>query len=477
MLSDFECESLICQSERSAAEPKTEASLAFKSDAFLSGKKVRGSSTSFCCGKTPIRMTKGKNEPQSTSAVVPLFLVFLFGFALVARGQESPPPEPTSPPPARSVRVSFLPPPLDGTISLGIYDAKGNLVRVLHREADIKQFKIGADALSTTWNGQDDKGENVPAGKYSAHGFVVGDLKVKGVGFFFNDWTTENSPRISRIWSIGMRDDKLLLSVEVAALGTGHVLYDVSQKTLEFADYRAPESTPSATPSETGAASVDPVMKVSGRNATRWVVDRTAKGATTTEVRQFSPSGELLWQLSAPPDQPQPLAIAVSMTEDKIYLLEESSGAQRVRGLSLVATKPEGDQSAVSDWKVDFEKWIVAHKDFSLADGKPVPSPQGGTEAPEKLKLKLQPNPLLNDARITVELAIGFDAEGSFLKSGDGLPLFSISETPKLTRALLAPHGSSAVDVFQDDGAVVEQFRVTGVDQMMSFDCGGFELK
>jgi len=46
-----------------------------------------------------------------------------------------------------------------------------------------------------------------------------------------------------------------------------------------------------------------------------------------------------------------------------------------------------------------------------------------------------------------------------------------------LTRALLTAHGENALDVFQDDGAVVEQFRVTGVDQMMSFDCGGFELK
>ena len=39
-----------------------------------------------------------------------------------------------------SVRISFVPPPLDGTISLGVYDAKGKLVRVLFREADINEF-------------------------------------------------------------------------------------------------------------------------------------------------------------------------------------------------------------------------------------------------------------------------------------------------------------------------------------------------
>src|SRR5204863_2060055 len=88
---------------------------------------------------------------------------------------QEPSPTPTATP--RSIRVSFVPPPLDGTISLGVYDAKGKLVRVLFREADINEFNIGSDSLSTTWDGKDDAGENVPPGKYTAHGFVVGDLK------------------------------------------------------------------------------------------------------------------------------------------------------------------------------------------------------------------------------------------------------------------------------------------------------------
>ena len=77
---------------------------------------------------------------------------------------------------------------------------------------------------------------------------------------------------------------------------------------------------------------------------------------------------------------------------------------------------------------------------------------------------------------MTVELAVGVDADGSFLKTADGLPLCTISETQALGRAL-SRSWRKRVDVFQDDGAVVEQFRITGVDQMMSFDCGGFELK
>ena len=63
---------------------------------------------------------------------------------------------------SKSVRISFLPPPLDGTFSLGIYDANGKLVRVLEREAEIDDFEIGQDSLSTTWDGKDDNDQPLP---------------------------------------------------------------------------------------------------------------------------------------------------------------------------------------------------------------------------------------------------------------------------------------------------------------------------
>ena len=75
------------------------------------------------------------------------------------------------------MRISFLPPPLEGTISLGIYDAKGKLVRVLHREADLDAFEAGKDALMTSWDGTNDAGEKMPPGKYHARGFVVGEVE------------------------------------------------------------------------------------------------------------------------------------------------------------------------------------------------------------------------------------------------------------------------------------------------------------
>jgi hypothetical protein len=200
----------------------------------------------------------------------------------------SPSPSPTSPP-ARSVRISFVPPPLEGTISLGIYDGNGKLVRVLHQQAELNEFTIGADALMTKWDGKNDDGEDLPAGKYHARGYLVGRFKVEDLG-----------------------------------------------------------------------------------------------------------------QATAPP------------VEDN---------------------------------------------------------------ATGNVKVKLMPNPLDNDERPIVDLGVGFDDEDSFLKTTDGLPLCTVSETPNLIRASIKKNGEKSVDISQDDGAVVKQFRISNIDKMMAFDCGDFELK
>lgn len=92
----------------------------------------------------------------------------------------SPTPTATATPfPVRSVRINFVPPPLDGTISLGIYDQAGKLVRVLHQQAPIDAFTIGADALQTKWDGKDNDGQDLPAGKYHARGYAVGSIQTE----------------------------------------------------------------------------------------------------------------------------------------------------------------------------------------------------------------------------------------------------------------------------------------------------------
>ena len=191
--------------------------------------------------------------------------------------------------PARSVRISFVPPPLEGTISLGIYDKNGKLVRVLHQEAKLNEFAIGADALVTQWDGKNDDEEDLPAGKYRARGYLVGSLKIEDLG--------------------------------------------------------------------------------------------------------------------------------------------QSSGL------------------AIEN------------------------------DAARNVKVRLVPNPLRNDRRSIVDIGVGFDSDGSYLKMNDDLPLVTVSEMPNLIRAGITRKSENAVDIWQDDGTTVRQFRISNLDQMMAFDCGEFELK
>jgi hypothetical protein len=191
--------------------------------------------------------------------------------------------------PARSVRVSFVPPPLEGTISLGIYDTTGKLVRVLHQEAQLDDFTIGADALVTQWNGKNDAGEDLPAGKYRARGYLVGALRVEDTG--------------------------------------------------------------------------------------------------------------------------------------------------------VVADSPTQDSQGAS------------------------------------VKVKLMPNPLHNDKRSVIDISAGFDGEGSYLKTADGLPLFTVSESPNLAHVMVARDGEKSIQIWQDDGAGRHRFRISNIQKMMAFDCGELELK
>jgi hypothetical protein len=126
---------------------------------------------------------------------IELGVLILFGFGLLVLAQESPTPTPpseesTSPSAssspsasaARNVPLRFVPPPMEGTISLGIWDSNDKLVRVLHREAKIDSFTVEENSLSTTWDGRNEAGEDLPAGKYRARGYLVGKLKVDDAG-------------------------------------------------------------------------------------------------------------------------------------------------------------------------------------------------------------------------------------------------------------------------------------------------------
>ncbi len=162
---------------------------------------------------------------------------------------------------------------------------------MLHREADIGDFEIGNDALSTTWDGKNDAGESLPAGKYHARGFVVGELVVEGIGFFFNDWVTEDQPlHIAKITALAVENGVPFLTAQLPANETATVVCDgngnvvtTGETQMKSADCQIP-----ALPEL-----IDPIACASGKDGTLWIIDRVAKGSAETEVEQFSTGKEL----------------------------------------------------------------------------------------------------------------------------------------------------------------------------------------
>jgi hypothetical protein len=225
---------------------------------------------------------------------VSIFTACFLAAAAAAQESRAPTPSPIETPspsvsvsPTRNVPLRFVPPPMEGTISLGIWDSNDKLIRVLHREARIDKFTVEENSLSTVWDGKNDAGEDLPTGKYRARGYLVGKLKIED---FVN-----------------------------------------------------------------------------------------------------------------------------------------------------VKSAPE----RVSD----------------------------------HISVKLVTNPLVSDTRAVMEVGVGFDSKGTFLKTMDDLPLVSLSNATNITRVAIEKDGEKAAQVWQDDGAVVKQLHVSNIDKMMAFDCGFFELK
>ncbi len=120
-------------------------------------------------------------------------------------------------------QLMFLPPPEEGVISLGVYNADGKLVRVLKRAADIDSFKSGLNGLFIDWDGKDANGNPVPAGKYSARGILVGEVNVSGEAYHLNDWVeTNGAAQAKRILGAAFLNGKSVCAF--AEIETGRAL-------------------------------------------------------------------------------------------------------------------------------------------------------------------------------------------------------------------------------------------------------------
>lgn len=375
-------------------------------------------------------------------------------------------------PPAKGVRLRFVPPPMEGSISLGIYNSAGQLVRTLHKEAPTSEFLVGLDALATEWDGKDNSGNFAPSGHYQARGFVVGDFDFRGEAFHCNDWIIdEHSPRICKITQLQCAED-------------GSLLIEATSTTSETPNWWHFDGTilkstaAPATPKTTALRALSPTETLiddsSGFNNCSWAIIGQETGC---EVRQYSASGEFQRRLSIRAEDPQPIKIAGSPTSDRFYVLEENALGQRVRCLALVSEAAQAEEGT-SNWKVILTKSITFSESLDAVESKLFNSDEKPFVPQPSVLVTLRANPLLGDQTAMIELKITHDAMGSYLATNDGLVLHTVTDTPNLRWAAMGREmDSKKIFVFQSDGSVVEEFSASRLANMMAFDCGEFEFR
>lgn len=406
---------------------------------------------------------------------------------LPAFAQNAPDDEQPAPPPAKDgVRITFAPPPLDGTLSVGIYDGEGKLVRTLHKEATKKDFTIGVNGFITTWDGKDDGGTLLPPAKYFVRGWMIGDLGVEGVAYHGNDWMkADDSPRVLRavgvknvgtdeihVWLEHIRGEQLEYSWSMKKEGAEQPKIDI----VPVAEGGNLEIRKAETdPVKVALAEGEKVIAATaGFGNSVWAI---VEVAGIREVRAYSEKGEFLRRLGYGKDEPAPQQIAASFWSDTIFLIEEGSGEQRVRALAMTPAPadPSNPDAPKSTWKVVYFKRILASAKF--ADIAPKLSRAKPFTPEDEIKITTKANPLAeNNAKGELSVRVTTSPQGAVLQTTEGLPLIHLSDTPGLKWAVMGRDGD-VITVFQGDGALVEEFKIDKQSNIMSFDAGEYELK
>ena len=381
---------------------------------------------------------------------------------------------------AADIKIEFIPPPMDGTISLGIYNSAGKLVRVLRKEATTDEFTVALNGLIAKWDGANDNGAPCTPGKYHARGWMVGDLDIDGVDFIGNDWVTEDdSPRINRITAIACGPSGNLLlkattpgqqqagtfSVSIKAAvkeedGPEVKLVSEPKVTFPIAPHDGHELPLKGVSLSGTAPALD---SAPGPDGSVWVT-------SGTDIRKYSASGALQATIPVEPDEPKPVKLAAG-AGDRLYLFSENSETQRVTAFNCTGITASSAAKELFSEDIRFsDRYEQVGSLLTYPGGDPF------TPAAE-LSVSLVANPLSQDKPGAASIKAVADMTGTILVASDGLPLVHVSETPHLRWAVLGRQpGVKAVTVFESDGSVVAEYKVARIANMMAFDAGEIEL-
>jgi hypothetical protein len=460
--------------------------------------------------------------------------------------------------PETGKQLAFIPPPVEGVISLGVYDTRGKLVRVLKQAAEIDSFKSGLNGLFVDWDGADANGKVVPAGKYFARGVLIGDVNVSGVAYHLNDWVddtqnlrvkTISSPALLGGRSLALLADtghQEILIIAAASMkpqrfsvdpGIIRLKSDGANLLAIYSDHIANIAVANGAVTESNAAASVRDADLSGSNwavvTDREIQYKTADQKTTialptpdisrcallatslvvagangklwraegdhlvpleldepgelldlcagagdqiwlligngskTWLRQIDLAAKTSKDLTLPEGLPKIRQLSASRTSDDLLLDADLNPGQRVIGLHFQAVK---DQQSV--WEKWFDRSLVPHQFFDVRAGAVVRA-DAKTDSPPVL-IRPENNPLENTRQANFLLSAIADDQGVHLATNDGLPLLQISKTKGVDQVKWEPNGASGMKVYLSDGTAVEEYSITGLQNLYRIDAGSF---
>ncbi len=198
-----------------------------------------------------------------------------------------------------------------------------------------------------------------------------------------------------------------------------------------------------------------------GKENTIWIVGQES-AEKEPFAGQFDVQGEFLRSYRG--DLPAH-KISSSRTSEEVALLEQDAQTQRFLVLHL------NDGS----WEIVLEKTIVRSSQFGFVDGKLL------SNAGDAVQLKQQSVQIsaggLSEKAEKIVLQVVADETGCWLETANGLRLFCVSERGGYSRVVLAPGDKSdGMKVYVGDGAVVSEFQIKGLENIVALEVGEIDL-
>ena len=184
-------------------------------------------------------------------------------------------------------------------------------------------------------------------------------------------------------------------------------------------------------------------------------------------LRQIDLAEKTSKDLTLPDGLPKIRRLSASRTNNDLLLDADLSPGSRVIGLDFQAVK---DQQSV--WEKWFDRSLVPHQFFEVRAGN-VMRADTKTDSPPLL-VRPENNPLENTRQPNFLLSAIADDQGVHLATVDGLPLLQISKTKGVDQVKWEPNGASGMKLYLSDGTVVEEYSITGLQNLYRFDAGSF---